>query len=200
LYNNEVPDFIILKPKTMKISQGRQVVRCVPETYGTHRYLLEVKLSDCPALNPRLAVILKNPSTASAVKSDPTIGKVEAWARRRNFASLLYVNLFAVRSTQPAPLNDWDYAYTVGPENDYYIREAAAQADTVVLAWGNSNGIDPRRYDRRIREVLALLADYRLQVVGQPTRLGYPRHGLLWNNQPELSDFRPKLSDFRFET
>jgi hypothetical protein len=190
LYNNEVPDFITLKPKTMKISRERQVVRCVPETYGTHRYLLEVKLSDRPALNPRLAVILKNPSTASAVKSDPTIGKVEAWARRRNFASLLYVNLFAVRSTQPAPLNDWDYAYTVGPENDYYIREAAAQADTVVVAWGNSNGIDPRRYDRRIREVLALLAGYRLQVVGQPTRRGYPRHGLLWNNEPELSDFR----------
>lgn len=190
LYNNEVPDLRTLKPKKMPNSLVRQVVRCVPETYETHRYLLEIKLRDGPSLNPRLAVILKNPSTASALKSDPTIGKVEAWARRRNFASLLYINLFAVRSTQPAPLNDWDYAYTVGPDNDYYIREAVAQADTVVVAWGNSNGIDPRRYDRRIREVLALLEGYRLQVVGEPTRLGYPRHGLLWNNEPELSDFK----------
>ncbi len=174
----------------MKNSLLRQVVRCVPETYETHRYLLEVKLRDGPSLKPRLAVILKNPSTASALKSDPTIGKVEAWARRRNFASLLYINLFAVRSTQPAPLNAWDYAYAVGPGNDYYIREAVAEADTVIVAWGNSNGIDPQRYDRRIREVLGLLAGYRLQVVGAPTRLGYPRHGLLWNNEPELSDFK----------
>lgn len=190
LYNNEVLDLTTLKPKTMKITRLRQVVRCVPAAYGTHRYLLEVQLGGGSAMNPRLAVILKNPSTASALKSDPTIGKVEAWARRRNFASLLYVNLFAVRSTQPAPLNDWDYAYAVGPENDYYIREAAAQADTIVVAWGNSNGIDPQRYDRRIREVLALLIGYRLQVVGLPTRQGFPRHGLLWNNEPELSDFR----------
>lgn len=184
-----VPGLNTLKRKNMEIFPIRQVVRCVPEAYGTHRYLLEVRLRDESEPGPRLAVILKNPSTASALKSDPTIGKVEAWARRRNFAALLYVNLFAVRSTQPAPLNDWDYAYTVGPENDFYIREAVAQADTVVVAWGNSNGIDPARYDRRIREVLALLKGYRLQTVGAPTRRGYPRHGLLWNNEPELSDF-----------
>lgn len=173
----------------MEMLPVRQVVRCVPETYETHRYLLEVKLRGDSMTGPRLAVILKNPSTASAVKSDPTIGKVEAWARRRNFATLLYVNLFAVRSTQPAPLNDWNYAYTVGPENDFYIREAVSQADTIVVAWGNSNGIDPARYDRRIREVLALLEGHRLQTVGEPTRRGYPRHGLLWNNEPELRDF-----------
>jgi hypothetical protein len=173
----------------MEILPARRVVRCVPEAYGTHRYLLEVRLREEILAGPRLAVILKNPSTASAVKSDPTIGKVEAWARRRNFATLLYVNLFAARSTHPAPLNDWDYAYTVGPENDFYIREAVAQADTVVAAWGNSNGIDPHRYDRRIREVVALLDGYRLQTVGEPTRQGYPRHGLLWNNEPELREY-----------
>ncbi len=190
MYNKKVSDLNTLKRKNREVSPGRQVVRCVPEAYGTHRYLLEVCLRDAAEQGPRLAVILKNPSTASALKSDPTIGKIEAWARRRNFAALLYVNLFAVRSTQPAPLNDWDYAYTVGPENDFYIREAVARADTIVVAWGNSNGIDPARYDRRIREVLALLDGCRLQAVGEPTRQGYPRHGLLWNNEPELSDFK----------
>lgn len=189
LYNGKVPDIITLKSQKMKSRLARQVIRCVPEIYGTHRYLLEIKLGDGPSLNPRLAVILKNPSTADATKSDPTIGKVEAWARRRNFASLLYINLFAVRSTQPTALNAWDYAYTVGPDNDFYIREAVIQADTVVVAWGNCNGIEPPRYDRRISEVLALLDGCRLQSVGAPTRQGYPRHGLLWNNEPELSDF-----------
>jgi hypothetical protein len=167
----------------------RQVLRCVPESYETHRYLLEIKLLDGSQLSPRLAVILKNPSTASAIKSDPTIGKVEAWARRRNFAVVTYVNLFALRSTKPAPLNDYEYGHAVGPLNDFYIREAVAGAHTIVAAWGNSNGIDPARYNRRIEEVLALVDPACLNVVGEPTRQGYPRHGLLWNNEPELSNF-----------
>lgn len=167
----------------------RQVLRCIPETYEAHRYLLEIKLLDGSQLSPRLAVILKNPSTASALKSDPTIGKVEAWARRRNFAVVTYVNLFALRSAKPAPLNHYEYGHAVGPLNDFYIREAVAGADTIVAAWGNSNGIELARYNRRIEEVLALLDPACLSVVGEPTRQGYPRHGLLWNNEPELSKF-----------
>lgn len=190
LYNKRVRGLNTSNSIKKEKIPARRVVRCVPEEYGTHRYLLEVSLRQTVEPGPRLAVILKNPSTAGALKSDPTIGKVEAWARRRNFAALLYVNLFAVRSTHPAPLNDWDYAYAVGPENDFYIHQAVAQADTVVVAWGNSNGIEPARYDRRIREVLDLLDGRRLQTVGHPTRQGYPRHGLLWNNEPELSDFK----------
>ncbi len=177
------------KISTVLPQPARQVARCIPETYETHRYLLEIKLVEGLQLSPRLTVILKNPSTASAVKSDPTIGKVEAWARRRGFASVVYVNLFALRSTKPAPLNDYDYDFAVGPLNDFYIREAVASADTLIAAWGNSNGIELVRYNRRINEVLALLDTSRLKVVGAPTRLGYPRHGLLWNNQPEMSDF-----------
>ncbi len=181
----------MLKQERKERQVYREVVRCIPESYEAHRYWLEIRLieSENAQPSPRLCVLLKNPSTASAVKSDPTIGKVEAWARRRNFASLVYVNLFALRSTKPAPLNGYEYEHTVGPLNDYYIQTAAATADTVVMAWGNSNGIDPARYQRRIEEVLGLLATHRLHIVGLPTRQGHPRHGLLWNNEPELFDF-----------
>ena len=55
------------------------------------------------------------------------------------------------------------------------------EADRVVVAWGEANGMASDRYERRIREVLALLAGATLHIVGPLTRQGYPRHGLLWN-------------------
>ncbi|HEX2914391.1 MAG TPA: DUF1643 domain-containing protein [Chloroflexia bacterium] len=167
----------------------RQVARCVPEISDEHRYLLEIKLLESEVSRPRLAVILKNPSTAGAQRSDPTVGKVESWARKQGFASVIYVNLFALRSTKPAPLNHYSYEQAVGPENDYFIRQALEQADTIVAAWGNSNGIDPARYRQRIQEVLVLAGAVRLKVVGPLTRQGSPRHGLLWNNEPVLADY-----------
>jgi hypothetical protein len=163
----------------------RRVLRCEPDT-GLYRYLLDVRLTDDPAAR-RLAVVLKNPSTASAVRSDPTVGKVETWARRQSIGAVSYVNLFALRATRPTALNAHPYAATVGAENDEYILGAATQADVVVVAWGNPNGIAPERYRRRIGEVLALLGGQRLHVVGPLTRLGYPRHGLLWNDGAALA-------------
>ncbi len=101
----------------------REVRRCIPARYGRYRYLLDIALAEAPG--PRLAVVLKNPSTASAERSDPTIGKAEAWARRRGFASLSVVNLFAWRSPHPENLNALSYRKIVGPENDRHILAAA---------------------------------------------------------------------------
>jgi hypothetical protein len=156
----------------------RQIVRCEPERFGKYRYVLEVRWGE----GERLAVILKNPSTASAERSDPTVGKVEAWARRHGYGTLTIVNLFALRSTDPVELNRHPYAVAVGPENDRYIREAIDDADTIIAAWGNPNGIERERYDRRIAEVLIILKS-RPTTIGPLTKLGYPRHGLMWNNQ-----------------
>ena len=168
----------------------RELMRCVPQDYQIYRYILEVRLV---ATGPRLTVVLKNPSTASATRSDPTIGKVESWARQAGFGSVAYVNLFALRATKAIALNQYEYVYTIGPENDLYIRQAVEAADTVVAAWGNPNGILPERYNQRIGEVLSLLDSQsdltRLQIVGNRTQQGHPRHGLLWNYTPQLSDF-----------
>jgi hypothetical protein len=167
----------------------REVRRCVPARLGRYRYLLEIALAEAPG--PRLAVVLKNPSTASAERSDPTIGKAEAWARRRGFASLSVVNLFAYRSPHPKKLNAPSYRKTVGPENDRHILAAATGAELVVAGWGNPNGIDPEKYERRIEEVLALLRPFPLYGVGEPTRAGHPRHALLWNGNPRAALFSP---------
>ncbi len=147
-------------------------------------------MKDAPG--PRLAVVLKNPSTASEERSDPTIGKVEAWARRRGFASVAAVNLFAYRTPYARELARHPYRKIVGPENDRYIQAAAKGADLLVAAWGNPNGIEPGLYDRRAEEVLRLLQGFRTHAVGKLTRAGYPRHGLMWNGDVSPTPIRFK--------
>jgi hypothetical protein len=162
------------------------VTRCLPASPRLYRYCLELRLSEAGA---RLAVVLKNPSTATAERSDPTVGKVSAWARRRGFGSLAIVNLFGFRTAAPAVLNGQPYARAVGPENDAHILDAARWADVLVAAWGNPNGIRPGHYRRRIAEVAALLSAHPVQQVGPPTLLGYPRHGLRWTPDMRLTPF-----------
>ncbi|HMN28821.1 MAG TPA: DUF1643 domain-containing protein [Caldilineaceae bacterium] len=166
----------------------RQVVECQPALPGRYRYRLRVRLGDGPAL----AIILKNPSLADGERLDPTVGKVEAWARRNGFGAVSYLNLFAYRSPYPAALEAVDYATAVGPENDAALLSAHQQADLVVVAWGNPNGIAVTRYACRIKEVLALLtngAERPLFQVGDRTQAGYPRHGLHWNGEVSLRPF-----------
>lgn len=151
---------------------------CVPARPRLYRYWLELRLAE---RGPRLAVILKNPSTATAERSDPTVGKVAAWARRGGFGSLLIVNLFALRATQPAALNAVSPARCVGPKNDDYLCAATCWADMLIAAWGNPNGLDPEQYARRLKQVSVLLKGQALWRVGPLTALGQPRHGLWWN-------------------
>jgi hypothetical protein len=168
-------------PNTMRARQ------CIPAESGPYRYTLEVAFGGSGI---RLAAILKNPSMAGVERSDATIGKMESWARRRGYGSLVVVNLFARRATNPTDLNAVSYVGCVGAENDRFILDAAADADITVAAWGGPNGVTPDRYERRIHEVLALLVAHRLHIVGPLTRTGYPRHGLLWNGDCELAIWR----------
>ncbi|HKZ70536.1 MAG TPA: hypothetical protein VJ020_10685 [Anaerolineales bacterium] len=55
-------------------------------------------------------------------------------------------------------------------------------------AWGNPNGIERERYDRRLGEVMKLLDGKQLSSVGGLTKLGHPRHGLRWNNDELKSE------------
>ncbi len=176
----------------------RQVIRCLPASsdHPQHRYrtLLTVQLTPEPAPasleDPRhLAVLLKNPSRADANRMDPTVGKVEAWARRQGFVRVSYVNLFALRSPHPAALNRPRYLEAVGPGNDQAILAAGEEAGVMVVAWGNPNGVAPSRYARRIREVLRLLEGLPLFHVGPLTRQGHPRHGLHWQAEMALRPF-----------
>lgn len=164
---------------------NRQVVTCLLPPPGIYRYLLCVQIGS----GPTLAVIQKNPSLADAERCDPTVGKVEAWARRQGFGTVHYLNLFAYRSPQPTCLNGLAYAEAVGPDNDATLCKVIQSEATIVLGWGNPNGIAPDRYRQRIDEVLALLYTHArspLYQVGVRTQANHPRHGLHWNGDAPL--------------
>lgn len=111
-----------------------------------------------------------NPSTADAVRDDPTIRRCIAFARAWGYERLTVTNLFAFRTPSPRVLRrEQD---PVGPENDGYLTRAATEADRTVCAWGVHGALRNRE-----AEVLSLLQQRRLEHLGL-TRAGHPRHPL----------------------
>ena len=114
--------------------------------------------------------VMLNPSTADAVRDDPTIRRCIGFSRRWGFNSLVVVNLFALRATDPnVLLLD---ANPVGPGNDDAIRHAAQEASLIVAAWGAHPAMVRGRRDQRVRDLCAAL-----HCLGT-TRGGHPRHPL----------------------
>jgi hypothetical protein len=111
------------------------------ETTATARY------SDCQEyryelviqwdakLKPAMVIGL-NPSTATERSNDPTITRLERWARRNGFGSLRMYNAYAYRSTDPKGLRT--VADPVGPDNDGIIIDQFEAGLTPVLAWGGN--------------------------------------------------------------
>jgi hypothetical protein len=99
---------------------------------------------------PRLAVVMLNPSTADAQTNDATIRRCLSFAQAWGYGSLEVVNLFALMSTRPQQLKR--AAHPIGVDCDRYLRLAAAQADQIVIAWGNWG-----TWQHRDRTVLQLL-------------------------------------------
>src|SRR5688572_11312536 len=111
-----------------------------------------------------------NPSTADAVRDDPTIRRCIGFARTWGYRRLVVTNIFALRATLPAALRG--AADPVGPGNDRFILRAAREADRVVCAWGVHGALGNRE-----EEVLALLRGLAMEHLGL-TRGGHPRHPL----------------------
>ncbi len=113
-----------------------------------------------------------NPSTADEQKDDPTIRRCVGFAKEWGCSSLLMVNLFAWRATDPEAMKAADDP--VGPYNDVILGGAAAVAFHLVAAWG-IHGI----YRDRCWHVLADLRGrgHLLGCLGE-TQTGFPRHPL----------------------
>lgn len=139
---------------------------------GRYRYTLMRPVS---AELGRLTLVMLNPSTADADHDDPTIRRCLGLARRLAVGELVVVNLYALRSTDPAALlADPD---PVGPENDSVLRQVLAGAGFigpgfVVAAWGAHRAVA----EERVQLVLDLAGD-RLMCLGV-TKSGAPRHPL----------------------
>lgn len=144
----------------------------------TYRYAL------CRVWDPegqRVNFVMLNPSKATELANDPTVGRCEARARALGFGAFQVTNLFALRETDPQKMRH--HPAPEGPEADGALLEAATWADVVIAAWG-VHGV----HRGRNTAVLALLAKagVALQCLGR-TKDGHPRHPLYlpYAAQPE---------------
>lgn len=109
----------------------------------TFRYVLWRRWSS----RPLLVFIMLNPSTADALRNDPTIRKCIGFARRFGFGGIVVVNLFAYRATDPNDLRKAGWL-TGGDENMLAIGQALRYAGNrgAICAWGaNVRKVDPER-------------------------------------------------------
>jgi len=144
---------------------------------GCYRYLLWRTWGT----GRRVLFIMLNPSTANATEDDQTIRRCRAFARAWGFDGMDIVNIFALRSTDPAAL----YAHRdpIGPLNDTTITDAARRCGRVVCAWGHHGKLLARG-----SAVLRLLWDLGVKpmVLGLTARLAQPRHPLYLRRDVEL--------------
>lgn len=97
-----------------------------------------------------VSYVLLNPSTADETTNDPTVSRCQVRAINAGFGGLIVVNIFAWRSTYP--VNLYQAADPVGPENDVFIDRAVRESELVVCGWGKHGA-----YQDRGREVVKLI-------------------------------------------
>lgn len=125
---------------------------------------------------PGVCWVMLNPSTATATDNDPTINRVVGFSRTWGYGSAAVVNLFALRSSQPAEVAK--SSNPVGPYNDEIVRDAVSHTSAVVVAWGNHGSIaNPATGIARDREIEQALDGSDPICLGK-TRWNRPRHPL----------------------
>ena len=132
---------------------------------------------------PQCAWIGLNPSTADARTDDPTLRRCIGFADDWGYGSLLLVNLFSWRATDPTAL--LRTSDPIGPRTPLWLRRAVTESDCVVAAWGNGGLIRNRGY-----EVAAALVD--AHCLGMTAR-GMPRHPLYCPKRSTLLSLPPQL-------
>lgn len=138
--------------------------------------------------NPLVFVML-NPSTADAEQDDATITRCMRRAANLGYNGIRVVNLFALRSTDPANL--LTATDPVGPDNDKIIANVCRGQRMVIAAWGEEKPHVARRADA----VKALLRDISVPLQALAlTKAGHPRHPLYvsYSAQPAPLNSRGK--------
>jgi len=168
----------VYEEPALPLLAGTPQVRRTATLSGCRRY--RYSLSRCwDSALPTVLFVGLNPSTADALRDDPTVRRCVGFARDWGFGAMTLANLFALRSTDPAQL--WTANDPVGPDNDDWISQLVESAAKVVAAWGAHGGLNDR--DRR---VLKLLPE--VYCLGR-TREGHPRHPLYLARVTELERF-----------
>ncbi|MBL6813290.1 MAG: DUF1643 domain-containing protein [Luminiphilus sp.] len=145
---------------------------------GRYRYWLRREWDDTL---PQCAFIGLNPSTADAETDDPTLRRCIGFARRWGYGSLLLVNLFGLRATDPATLSK--VSDPVGPGTNRWLRRAGTESQLVVAAWGNGGQLFERA--KNVAHLIEHAQCLGLTVQGMPRHPLYcPKHARLIPYQP----------------
>ena len=120
----------------------------------------------------KLLFIGLNPSTANAIKDDPTIIRCVNFAKLWGYGGLYVGNLFSLVSANPAPLFRAPSVELPGGPNDTAIKRMRELSADVLVGWGNEG----RNAKTRPYEVLALVG-FPVYCLGK-TRSGEPKHPL----------------------
>ena len=105
---------------------------------GLYRFELrrDIEPDDAPSfvLAGTVAFLLNNPSTADAMKNDPTVVRGLGYTIAWGFSRMIFVNVNPYRSTDPErALLPSDEALDV---NVAVLRRVAQEAELVVCGWG----------------------------------------------------------------
>jgi hypothetical protein len=172
-------------PSSGTITRGGESAGAVFDESRTYRYLLWRRWRALTE-GPVLLFVMLNPSTADEQREDPTIRSCIRAAQRRRAAAMITVNLYALRATDPRRLRE--HADPIGAANDAHLALAAAAADLIIVAWGNSG---PAGLDARATAVCeGPLAGRRLTCLGV-TKAGRPRHPLYLPASARLRTYAP---------
>lgn len=135
---------------------------------GTYRYVLRRTWRGGPVL----AFVMLNPSTADAEQDDATIRKCIGFAKRYGFGGIVVVNLFALRSRDPAALRT--HPSPIGPENDYWLKHETVNPNhSIIVAWGRH----AEHFPGRVRAVMKIIE--RAVRCLDVTKDGHPSHPLM---------------------
>lgn len=153
-----------------------------------YRYKLSLPFHPEPSRTKRAAIILKNPSSADAIKADKTVYNAAKtiYLTYPDVGTVEILNLFGIRGTKPIDVmtihdNGGDI---VGDRNDDAIAEVLSKSDYVILAWGGASPIKKSIYDQRIAEVYFLLGKHsgNMKMFRKAERGSdrYPFHACYW--------------------
>ena len=125
--------------------------------------------------------MMLNPSKATELANDPTVGRCEARARALGFGAVQVTNLFSLRETDPNLMRK--HTAPVGPATDASLIAGAAWADMTIAAWG-VHGV---HQDRHLAVCALMKSEGVLLHCLSLTKAGHPRHPLYlsYKVQPE---------------
>lgn len=169
----------------------------------TYRYTLAFDFATDDNLNlfpnsgirtKKLAIILKNPSSADEKKADQTINRVQQYVFEhfKDVKTVTILNLFAFRGTDASDVEknrlESNMEYVVGEFNDQNILENVEASDYLIFAWGGRSAINKNAYDYRIENLLDLIKQCDItskeicRVNDQKGSDKYPFHACYWSN------------------